>query len=319
MRAGREVKSFGPEAIVPNHERDDCMEEVLEEVAQVGVLTVENLNRMNDAFAKFIFANEARKLLTLDLVNSFFEFEGTAQITDFKFSDRELDPDRKRGKGVVLDVVGESSDGTLVNVEIQLQQFDDMDRRTLYYWAQLYTRRLLSGEDYENLNRTVAINILDFRLFSDEIWPDYHSCFAVLNTRNAEHALTKDLEIHFVELPKLTVTKRENTRHLERWLRYLSPKTTMEERRRLAMEDANIHTAMEAEKEFVKNPICITAYEQHQKYLRDKHAREKYLRKEGEAKAERDMIKTLHASGMSAEEIAARLQKDIAVVRQILQ
>ena len=317
------MKSFGPEAIVPNHERDDCMEEVLEEVAQVGVLTVENLNRMNDAFAKFIFANEARKLLTLDLVNSFFEFEGTAQITDFKFIDREQDPDRKWGKGVVLDVVGESSDGTLVNVEIQLQQFDDMDRRTLYYWAQLYTRRLLSGEDYDNLNRTVAINILDFRLFSDEIWPDYHSCFAVLNTRNVEHALTKDLEIHFVELPKLTVTKRENTRHLERWLRYLSPKTTMEERRRLAMEDANIHTAMEAEKEFVKNPICITAYEQHQKYLRDKHAREKYLRKEGEtigfAKAERDMIKTLHASGMSAEEIAARLQKDIAVVRQILQ
>jgi hypothetical protein len=78
------------------------MEEVLEEVAQVGVLTVENLNRMNDAFAKFIFANEARKLLTLDLVNSFFEFEGTAQITDFKFSDRELDSDRKRGKGVVF-------------------------------------------------------------------------------------------------------------------------------------------------------------------------------------------------------------------------
>ena len=89
------------------------------------------------------------------------------------------------------------------------------------------------------------------------------------------------------------------------------------------MEDANIHTAMEAEKEFVKNPICITAYEQHQKYLRDKRAREKFVRKEGEArgfaKAEREMIINLHASGMSAEEIAMRLKKDIAMVRQILQ
>ena len=47
------------------------------------------------------------------------------------------------------------------------------------------------------------------------------------------------------------------------------------------MEDANIHTAMEAEKEFVKNPLCITAYEQHQKYLRDQHARDKFVRKEG--------------------------------------
>lgn len=261
-------------------------EELREGISKEGipdkeVLTVENLNRLNDAFAKFIFANEERKLLTLDLVNSFFEFEGTAQITDFTFSDRELDPDRKRGKGVVLDVVGKSSDGTLTNVEIQLQQFDDMDRRTLYYWSQLYNRRLLGGEDYENLNRTVAINILDYRLFKDVTWPYYHSCFAVLNTKDVRHALTKDLEIHIVELPKLTSSSQKSARHLERWLRYLSPKTTMEERRRLAMEDANIHTAMEAEKEFVKNPLCITAYEQHQKYLRDKHARDKFVRKEG--------------------------------------
>jgi len=78
-------------------ERNDCMRKVLK---------VEDLNRMNDVLAKFIFANEARKLLTLDFVNSFFEFEGTDEITDFEFSDRELDPDRNQGKGVVLDVVG---------------------------------------------------------------------------------------------------------------------------------------------------------------------------------------------------------------------
>ena len=123
------------------------------------------------------------------------------------------------------------------------------------------------------------------------------------------------------------------------------------------MEDANIHTAMEAEKEFVKNPICITAYEQRQKYLRDEKARETFLRKqeeelckqkealrrqteavrrqteavrrqteavlkEGEAlrrEGEAEIIKALFASGMSAEEIAMRLQKDVAWVRQILQ
>ena len=109
------------------------------------------------------------------------------------------------------------------------------------------------------------------------------------------------------------------------------------------MEDANIHTAMEAEKEFVKNPICITAYEQRQKYLRDEKARETFLRKqeeelckqkealrrqteallkEGEAlrrEGEADIIKALFASGMSVEEIAMRLQKDVAWVRQILQ
>ena len=46
------MKSFGPETIVPKSERDDCMENVLQEAVQGEVLTVENLNRMNDAFAK---------------------------------------------------------------------------------------------------------------------------------------------------------------------------------------------------------------------------------------------------------------------------
>ena len=308
-----------------NIKEETLEEDVLEKEASVEqtagkeVLTVENLNRLNDAFAKYIFANEERKLLTLDLVNSFFEFEGTAQITDFTFSDRELDPDRKRGKGVVLDVVGKSSDGTLTNVEIQLQQYDDMDRRTLYYWSQLYNRRLLGGEDYENLNRTVTINILDYRLFDDDVWQHYHSCFAVLNTKDARHALTKDLEIHFVELPKLTSTKKKSARHLERWLRYLSPKTTMEERRRLAMEDANIQTAMEAEKEFVKDPLCITEYEQRQRYLRDQHAHDKFVRKEGEAIGEARGFAKGEASGIAKAVNALRKKgKTDTVIAELL-
>ena len=275
-------------------------------------LKVEDLNRMNDAFAKYIFANEKRKQLTLGLVNSFFEFEGTAEIKDLEFVDRELDPDREQGKGVVLDVVGKSSDGTLVNVEIQLQQYDFMDRRTLHYWAQLYHRRLQKGEDFRSLARTVTINILDYRLFTDEEWPEYHSCFAVLNTKDLQHALTKDLEIHFVELPKWHYGENRKMKRLERWLAYLSSKTTMEERRRLAMEDADIRTAMEAEKEFVKDPLCITAYEQHQKYLWDKRARESFLIKEGrkegyekgKADALKEFIAALRASGKSEEEIA---------------
>ena len=287
------------------------------------ILKVEDLNRMNDVFAKYIFANEARKQLTLALINSFFEFEGTAEIVNFEFKDREVDPDRPEGKGAVLDVLGESSDGTLVNVEIQLEQFEDMDKRTLHYWAKLYHRRLSKGEDYDNLLRTVTINILGYNLFPDTEWKGYHSCFAVLNTKDLNHALTRDLEIHFVELPKWQHDGSREMKRLERWRAYLSSRTTMEERRRLAMEDADIRTAMEAEKEFVKDYEYISAYDREEKYQRDKRAREKFVREEGEAigfaKAEREMIMNLHASGMSAEEIAMRLKKDIAMVRQILQ
>ena len=51
-------------------------------VLKKSFLKIEDLNRMNDAFAKYIFAREERKELTLALINSFFEFEGTAEIVE---------------------------------------------------------------------------------------------------------------------------------------------------------------------------------------------------------------------------------------------
>lgn len=65
------------------------------------------------------------------------------------------------------------------------------------------------------------------------------------------------------------------------------------------MEDANIQTAMEAEKEFVKDPLYITAYEQRQKDLRDQHARDKFVRKEGEAIGEARGFAKGEASGIA--------------------
>ena len=110
-------------------------------------------------------------------------------------------------------------------------------------WAKLYQRRLLKGEKYQQLNRTVTLNILGYKLFPDTEWQDYHSCFAVLNTKDLKHALTRDLEIHFVELPKWQPQKGAKLTRLEHWLAYLSSKTTMEERRQLAMVDADIGIA----------------------------------------------------------------------------
>ena len=285
------------------------------------VFKVEDLNRMNDVFAKYIFANEERKKLTLGLINSFFDFEGTAEIIDLAFKDREMDPDREEGKGAVLDVLGECSDGTLVNVEIQLEQFEEMGRRSLYYWAKLYQRRLLKGEDYETLFRTVTINILDYALFPDAEWKDYHSCFSVLNTKDLHHALTKDLEIHFVELPKWHYKKGAKMKRLERWLAYLSSKTTMEEREALAMVDEDIRTAMEAEKEFVQDYEYMSAYDRREKYLRDQRAHEKFVRNEGvaegKAEAKKELIIAWRNKGKPDSEIAELLDMDVDEVRQV--
>lgn len=231
-----------------------------------------NLNRMNDALFKSIFTKNTD--ITLSLINSVFEFQGSALIADIEFIDRNLDADEENGKEARLDLLGRSSDGTVINLEIQVAKQEYMGRRSLYYWSRLYND-LKSGEEYTDLKRTVSINILDFSLFDKNIYPHYHSCFGVFDI-NTGNRLTSDCEIHFLELPKWHLKSVKETNRLERWLSYFSKQTTLKELEEIAMLEPAIQKAFRAESLFTQDEINRRRYELHEKNQRDRIAQIKY-------------------------------------------
>ena len=230
------------------------------------------LNRMNDALFKNIFAQNND--ITLSLVNSVFEFQGTALITDIEFIDRNLDIEEEGGKESRLDLLGRASDGTVVNLEIQVAKQEYMGRRSLYYWSRLYNE-LKSGEEYTELKRTVTINILDFNLFEKKKYPSYHSCFGVYDLKTGNQ-LTMDCELHFLELPKWHLKKVKETNRLERWLSYFSKKTSLQELEEIAMLEPAIKKAFEAETVFTQDEINRRRYELREKNQRDRIAQINY-------------------------------------------
>ena len=193
----------------------------------------------------------------------------------------------------------------------------------VFYRSLLYGRRLTKGEEYATLNRPVIISILAYNLFEMEVWPYFHSSFAVLNTKDLKHKLTDDLEIHFVELPKWQKkTVREMTK-MERWMAYLSPTTTDEERRQLAMTDTAIATAVEAEKTFLESPEYLTAYERREKNLRDLAAMKSSARKDGLAEGRAEGRAEGLAEGRLAEQKSLILKwhrqgKSNAIIAELL-
>ena len=231
-----------------------------------------NLNRMNDALFKNIFAQNSD--ITLSLINSVFEFQGSALILDIEFIDRNLDAEEDDGKESRLDLLGRSSDGTVVNLEIQVAKQGYMGRRSLYYWSRLYNE-LKSGEEYTELKRTVAINILDFNLFDRKKYPSYHSCFGVYDI-NTGNQLTSDCELHFLELPKWNLKTVKETNRLERWLSYFSKKTAVKELEEIAMLEPAIKKAFDAEKIFTQDEINRRRYELREKSQRDRIAQINY-------------------------------------------
>ena len=240
------------------------------------------INRTNDAVFKAVFAKHPE--ITLALINAFFEFQGTELLTDIEFIDRELDADEYEGKESRLDILGQTASGVKVNIEMQVNSLTSMGERSLYYWAKNYAD-LKRGEEYDQLKRTVAINILGFNLFDVKSYPDMHSCFGVYDIKT-KCQLTDKLEIHFLELLKFKGKSVKDMNRMEKWAAYFSPSTPDEELAEIAASEAAIQEAMEVEDVFTKDEVAKRSYEKAEKFRRDQAAQLKYAEKKGEEKGE---------------------------------
>jgi predicted transposase/invertase (TIGR01784 family) len=233
---------------------------------------------MVDVLFKFIFGAEERKHVTLDFLNAVLSLEDEQELKDIHFLDRELVPESDEAKLSRLDIYGVTDDGSQVDIEVQIVNRKNMEKRTLYYWSRMY-QSLERGEEYIDLHRAITINVLDFNLLPQN---DPHACYGVYNMETG-HRLTDNLEIHFLEVPKWQVKSIKEMKRLDRWLGYLSKKLNDEEREVLAMEEKSIRDAMEAEKFFTQDDIKRWEYEHREDALRDYRSDMRASREEGRA------------------------------------
>jgi len=221
-------------------------------------------NPLNDYLFKFVFGREERKRITLSFLNAILGREGDDELADITFVDRELDPNFGEDKLSRLDIYGVASDGSKINIEVQLVNYGDMQKRTLYYWARMY-QSLHKGEEYESLTRSITINLMNFRLLPQEC---PHNMYGLYDIASG-HRLTEDLEIHFLEIPKFHVKSVKEMKRLEKWLAYFSNKLNEQETEELAMSEAAINEAIQAEHVFMQSEVERWQYEQREKALRD--------------------------------------------------
>ena len=261
------------------------------------------INRTNDAVFKAIFAKHPK--ITLALINAFLEFQGTEQLVDIEFIDREIDSDEYDGKESRLDILGRTASGTKVNIEMQVNSLAAMGERSLFYWARNYAE-LKRGEEYDQLKRTIAINILGFNLFSEKQYQNMHSCFGIYDIKT-QCQLTDKMEIHFLELPKFKSKSVKDMNRMEKWAAYFSPATSDEELEEIAAGEEAIKKAMEVEDMFTKDEVARRSYEKAEKFRRDQAAQLSYAEKRGEEKGIKGTIIALKSLNLDKKTIALKL------------
>ena len=149
-------------------------------------------------------------------------------------------------KTSILDIRAVAEDGTRINIEVQLRDYGNMDRRSLFYWS-----REFKGEDYSLLSNVIAINIVNFEAVAVD---DFHTVFHLWEDTHRDCLLTDALEIHFIDMKKFKALPGKDIKNnsLHRWLTFFDQNISDDTLKELMAMDTAIYKANE-KMEFLAN------------------------------------------------------------------
>ena len=121
----------------------------------------------------------------------------------------------------ILDLRAIIEENIDVNIEIQLVDKANLEKRILLYWARRYGVQLKPGEDYRKLRKTIAILITDYEIPNLVWFKDAHTRWELLEKRNPEIKVFEDIEVHIIEMPKIEANPKATEKGLKNWIKFL--------------------------------------------------------------------------------------------------
>jgi predicted transposase/invertase (TIGR01784 family) len=222
------------------------------------------LNPKLDLVFKKLFCLPENRSALLKFLNLIFADRCMPLVEDVIIQNPRIDGESLQDKSITLDIHAKSSAGESLNIEIQLSNHRRLLERILFYWSRQYGSQLQSGEDYRQLRRTVSIFLLDFDLTKQR---ELHSVYQVLETERYE-PLTDQLEIHLIELPKLSSDRGEREKTLWNWLQFLCG-SRKEDWERLSTDDDELRKVMSTLESISKDREMWLLAESRKKWMHD--------------------------------------------------
>src|SRR6056297_4120700 len=222
-----------------------------------------------DYVFKLLFGNEKDTSFLISFLNAALELEGEKAIKSVLIMSPNNDKEKEEDKYSIMDVKAKANDETIINIEIQLKDEHNMRYRTVYYLSKMIAKRLKEGDQYKSINKTVAINILNFDLLDSGTRFHNRYRFTEIDTKKE---LTDIAEIQFMELPALRRYIQENKATLQeaigenRLLEWL-----------LFIDDPESEFAKMAER---KNEVIGRAREMLKTLSKDEKLQEEYMARE---------------------------------------
>ncbi|WP_152655283.1 Rpn family recombination-promoting nuclease/putative transposase [Oceanobacillus sp. CFH 90083] len=254
------------------------------EKALHGIPDVQLMDLKVDFAFKQLFGNEKNKDITIVFLNAILAKSGRSPIQLLFFQNIEIGGEYEEDKKSRLDLLIETENKEIVNIEIQINNEYNMVNRALYYWSRIFSEQLKEGQNYKALYPVISINIMHFDLLKET--DAFHNIFRLYEMEQ-KYPLTDRIEFHFVEIPKLITAWKKNQLNpwedvLTRWLLLLG---TVDQRKNhfyddiyqelgeIAMVDKTLNVAMRVWEDLSRTKEERLAYEARLKQILDEQSK----------------------------------------------
>ena len=223
---------------------------------------MQRLKPLNDFIFKKLFGEKDDEIILLSFLNAILSKTYTEPLTEIIIiENKELTKEMLEDKTGRIDVRAKTQNGEQIDVEVQLTDQNNMDKRTLFYWGKLFLEGIKQGEDYTNLKKVITINLVNFNYLETK---DYHSSFHLWEDSEKDYLLSDVMEIHFIELPKFRKNTLKNgeegNKELNRWLSFLQQDISEERLEEIIKMDPAIKMAEEKLEKLSHDPDTIALY-----------------------------------------------------------
>ncbi len=199
----------------------------------------------------------------------------------------------------ILDIKAKINDSINCNIEMQVVDRHNIAERILFYWSGDYKKSIKSGQDYDKLEKTLAILITDYEIEEIKEVKKYLSKWNIREEDYPEIILTDRLEFFIMELPKFNKYKNKaKNKQVNLWAKFIeNPEVISMD------EEEEIKKAREVLQDLSNDARERELAEYRLKYIMDNKAIEKAGYIKGKKDGTVSVAKKLKSKGIDIETI----------------
>ena len=221
------------------------------------------LNPQNDYVFKRIFGHQGNESITKSFISAILNQNITDVVLE---SDAALPKDILDDKVGILDVKVKIDNHTNCDIEMQVVDKKNIEKRILFYCSKMYVQSIKAGKNYLKLEKSIAILISNYELEALKEIKKYVSKWNLREEDYGNVILTDDIEIYIIELPKFK--KYTNNTNLADWVKFIiNPKV-------IDMGNEEVKKAKEVLDEISQDEETRHLAELREKYIMDQKATE---------------------------------------------